>query len=104
MKTMAQRANDLTTRTLAVDELPPNTPHAWIQWKGTEVCMDMHCTCGASDHIDADFAYFYRCSGCRKVYSVGANVRLHELTAEEVALVESGETIAPVEADDDAGH
>jgi len=25
-------------------------PHGWVQWKGTDVCMDVHCACG---HIDA---------------------------------------------------
>lgn len=35
----------------------PPTPHGWIQWKGTDVCMDFHCECGEANHYDGYFAY-----------------------------------------------
>lgn len=63
-------------------------PFGWIQWKGTNVCMDLHCACGHHGHIDTEFAYFYRCPECDRLYAVGATVRLHELTADERAEVE----------------
>jgi len=52
---------------------------AYIQWKGTSVCMDVHCVCGAHGHIDDEFAYYYECSKCGRVFSVGSTVRLYEL-------------------------
>jgi hypothetical protein len=42
----------------------PSAPYAFIQWKGTDVCMDFHCECGAHCHVDADFAYFVDCPHC----------------------------------------
>lgn len=62
---------------------------AWIQWKGTNVCMDVHCKkCEAElnwfGHLDADFAYFIKCA-CGTVYAVDGHVTLIELTPEEVA-------------------
>lgn len=57
----------------------------WIQWKGTDVCMDIHCTCGQHDHIDADFFYHYQCSGCGQKYAVGQNVKMIPLTDEQAS-------------------
>jgi hypothetical protein len=56
-------------------------PHAWIQWKGTDVCADIHCSCGTHSHFDGDFMYFVRCPQCQKVWEVGTHVTLHEPTA-----------------------
>lgn len=63
----------------------PGQSSGWIQWKGTDVCMDIHCQCGHHGHIDAEFAYFYRCSNCQKVFAVGQTVRLYECTPEVAA-------------------
>ena len=60
-------------------------PHAWIQWKGTNVCMDIHCSCGKHTHVDAEFAYYVRCSACGKLWAMCANIRMVEVTAEEIA-------------------
>jgi hypothetical protein len=53
--------------------------HAKIQWKGTDVCMDIRCRCGAHGHIDAGFAYFYKCLACGLTFAVGQTVRLYPL-------------------------
>lgn len=78
-------------------------PHAWIQWKGTEVCMDVHCACGAHGHVDADFAYHLKCPHCGRVYTTGQNIKLIELTPEEKAYIDGGGHIAPIvmEPDED---
>jgi hypothetical protein len=65
-------------------------PHGWIQWKGTDVCMDVRCICGARGHIDAEFFYHYKCLACGKTYAVGMNVPLIELTPEQTKFVEDG--------------
>ena len=55
-------------------------PHGWIQWKGTDVCLDVYCSCGAHSHVDAEFAYTIRCGACGKLWAVCANVRFVEIS------------------------
>jgi len=59
------------------------TPHCWIQWKGTDVCMDVHCNCGVIGHIDGEFAYHVKCPNCGRVYAVDGHVELIEITCAE---------------------
>lgn len=65
----------------------------WIQWKGTDVCMDITCACGASYHHDGDFFYYVRCPGCQRAFAVGQTVKLIPLTPEQEARVERESTI-----------
>ncbi len=51
-----------------IQETYEGKPHGWIQWKGTEVCMDVHCACGELTHVDAEFAYNVQCPVCLRVY------------------------------------
>lgn len=46
----------------------------FIQWKGTDVCLDFHCPCGAHGHFDGYFAYRLRCPSCDAVYELGTQV------------------------------
>jgi len=62
---------------------PDNIPHGWIQWKGTDVCVDLHCACGHHGHFDGYFFYFYECPACRAKYALGQNVKLIPLTEEQ---------------------
>jgi hypothetical protein len=62
-----------------------DTPHGWIQWKGTDVCIDLHCECGHHGHHDGDFFYYYECPSCGRKYAVGQNVKLIELTSKQAA-------------------
>jgi hypothetical protein len=59
--------------------------HGWIQWKGTEVCLDFHCTCGYHGHFDGDFAYYLKCGKCGAVYMLNGHIELVPITADEVA-------------------
>ena len=43
----------------AIRDIP--APYAFIQWKGTNVCMDCFCVCGEDMHIDSSFAYAVMC-------------------------------------------
>lgn len=70
------------------DDIPG--PRGWIQWKGTSVCMDLHCECGEMSHFDGDFFYFFECPHCRARYSVGSNVKLHKMTSEELTAIDDG--------------
>lgn len=76
----------------AATKLEP--PCGWIQWKGTEVCCDIRCPCGRHSHIDAEFAYYFRC-GCGQLYAMGAYVKLvpirdDELPSEGLFVIEDG--------------
>ena len=57
-------------------------PHGWVQWKGTDVCMDVHCSCGCMSHIDAAFAYYVECPECSKKYACNGHIELVEITFE----------------------
>lgn len=75
-------------------------PYGWIQWKGTDVCIDLHCKCGFHGHVDDEFFYYWECPKCGMLYAVGQNVRLLELDEKHSAyvkeerktLIKSGDT------------
>lgn len=50
----------------------------FIQWKGTEVCMDLICVCERHLHVDAGFAYAVRCPYCARVLVIGTRVAVME--------------------------
>ncbi len=58
-------------------------PHGWIQWKGTDACMDIHCKCGVLSHIDADFLYYVTCPNCDTIYYCNGHIELIEITEEK---------------------
>jgi ribosomal protein S27E len=74
-----------------VQERYEGKPHGWIQWKGTSVCMDIHCKCGHHSHIDADFAYNVKCPKCGTVYHCNPHVELIELENEPSSSVVTAE-------------
>ena len=56
-----------------INDNPPN-PYAFIQWKGTDVCMDFHCECGAHCHFDGYFAYVVKCPHCKTLYEMPCHI------------------------------
>lgn len=54
-------------------------PHIWIQWKGTDVCCDIHCTCGYFGHYDGMFFYFFQCPKCKQVYECGTHISIYPI-------------------------
>jgi hypothetical protein len=52
--------------------------NVFIQWKGTDVCLDFRCECGAEGHLDSDFAYSLRCAECGKSWSMPHTIQLVE--------------------------
>jgi hypothetical protein len=50
----------------------------FIQWKGTDICMDFHCECGYHNHYDGYFAYFVRCKKCKQVYKLDTKVMMEK--------------------------
>ena len=70
-----------------IEEKYEGIPRGFIQWKGTEVCMDIHCKCGNSSHIDDDFAYHVKCPKCNTVYRCNPNIELIEIEEEPTQCV-----------------
>lgn len=62
-----------------MQETLDDVPHCWIQWNGTDVCMDFHCACGKMPHIDASFAYHIKCPHCNRVYFCNGHIELIEI-------------------------
>lgn len=61
------------------EEFPFTTPEGsdarmFIQWKGTKVCLDFHCECGAHVHGDGYSAYNVECGACEAFYEMGTQV------------------------------
>lgn len=65
-----------------IQEEYKDKPHGWIQWKGTDVCMDVYCKCGHHSHVDSEFAYYIKCPKCKAVYMCNAHIELIELEQE----------------------
>lgn len=68
---------------LAQVTVPP-VPHGWVQWKGTDVCCDIRCTCGHLGHYDGDFMYYVRCPACKRVYYCNGHIQLIEVDESRV--------------------
>lgn len=78
------------------DDRLDDIPHAFIQWKGTDVCLDFHCVCdyesntGDFGHFDGYFAYRIKCDKCGRVWEMPWHVFPREVT-------QDNESIEPVE-------
>ncbi len=68
------------TEARAIQERYAGKPHGWVQWKGTDVCMDIHCKCGYHSHVDASFAYNVKCPQCGTMYACNPYIELVEIT------------------------
>jgi hypothetical protein len=63
-------------------------PFGFIQWKGTDACLDLHCFCGTHAHIDDEFVYYWKCKDCGRMYALSDHIRLIELDDENRKFVE----------------
>jgi hypothetical protein len=55
----------------------------FIQWKGTQVCLDFYCSCGgAGGHFDGWFCYYIKCPDCNTIYKLPDTLTLEPVTAE----------------------
>ena len=57
-------------------------PSAELQWKGTDVCMDLYCVCGEPTHLDCEFVYFFKCSKCGRIYEMDPTIKMIEVPKE----------------------
>jgi hypothetical protein len=47
-----------------------STARIFVQWKGTDVCLDFDCVCSYHAHFHGDFAYSLRCVQCGRIYEM----------------------------------
>lgn len=68
-------------------------PSMFIQWKGTDVCIELTCPCGYDGHYDGFFLYAWRCPECRRVWVMPWHIEPHEASAEELeqVIIQDGE-------------
>ena len=50
--------------------LDVSKPSAFIQWKGTDVCLYLRCPCGELTHIDGFFVFTVACGNCGMTYKL----------------------------------
>lgn len=74
-------------------------PNAHIQWKGTTVCMDFYCDCGAHCHFDGDFAHAVRCPHCRTIWEMPC--RVYPRKVEIHAVIQANAIVKVMEKDED---
>jgi len=74
---------------------PGTDAETFIQWKGTQVCLDLYCSCSPREprHFDADFAYYLRCPACGAVYETGTQLKMRRLAADEQPAMEPAESV-----------
>jgi hypothetical protein len=75
---MTKKAKD-SAAAWGMQETYEGSPNGWIQWKGTDVCMDVYCKCGEHSHVDASFLYHVECPSCGTVYMCNGHIELIEL-------------------------
>lgn len=57
----------------------PEGANAYIQWKGTDACLDVRCDCGHDTHMDGDYLYYVRCPKCGTTYMLPHTVPLYRV-------------------------
>lgn len=67
------------------------SPRAFIQWKGTEVCMDFYCECGAHLHFDGFFAYAMRCPHCHVAWEMPCMIYPRKVAAGYTGIIQDME-------------
>lgn len=63
-----------------------DAPSVFIQYKGTDICLDFTCACGHSAHYDGYMAYTLRCPECGRFFAMEQFPRLTEVPAEKFAI------------------
>ncbi len=87
-KKMTVKWAETSEEAFEIQEKYMDKPHGWIQWKGTDVCMDVHCLCGEPGHVDSEFCYHVKCHNCGRVYFCNGHIELIEISEEPSTCVE----------------
>lgn len=53
-----------------------NDLYAFIQYKNTDICVDIECLCGESFHYDGYFAYYLQCPNCNQIFKLNTHIEI----------------------------
>ena len=60
----------------------------FIQWKGTDLCMDFYCPeCNEHSHFDGMFAYHIQCPHCETYFKMPEDVTVESVGKEKPSCV-----------------
>lgn len=76
------------------DKFPGSDAEMFIQWKGTDVCLDFHCECGRHSHLEGRFGYVVECIGCGALYEMGTQVKARKMEDQEAEQWRANDYIA----------
>ena len=51
----------------------------FVQWKGTDLCMDLMCDCGGGGHFCGAFAYVIQCPSCKTYFEMPTDLPLKRI-------------------------
>lgn len=51
-----------------------------LQWKGIDICIDLHCDCGVTSHADGFSFGFIQCPSCLQVYKLDHVVAMDKVS------------------------
>lgn len=81
------------TEAFDIEEKFKGEPHGRIQFKGTSLCMDVHCKCGSLTHVDGEYISMVECGQCGAKYSINGHVQFIEIESvsedEEIMILKS---------------
>lgn len=77
---------DLIDRECAGIWEPEPTPRSFIQWKGTDVCIDLWCTCGTRLHFDGSHLYAWKCPHCSACWQMADRVAMTKCDADHPSM------------------
>lgn len=60
----------------------------FIQWKGTDACLELRCECGQTEHRDGMFLYHVKCIGCGSWYELPSAIHPRKLNPQEAKEIE----------------
>ena len=78
-----------------------NETSVFLQFKNTDICIDLFCDCGESSHYDGDFARFAKCPHCGQIWELPSMLTPARVTAEHPQFKFASEHHATAEADDE---
>jgi hypothetical protein len=61
----------------------PQQSEVFIQYKGTDICLDFWCECGAEGHFDGFFCHSIRCPRCDTVWVLPHTIALEKFDPEK---------------------
>lgn len=61
---------------------------AFMQWQGTDICVDIHCKCDHNSHFDGYSFNYFKCK-CGRKYEVSRELNMTELKDPHVILATS---------------